>query len=58
MKTQNEQFMSLLSREELNKLGTTVRETVAQKSNKVFSAAELWNIQKSRRSTRSRRLMA
>ena len=58
MKTQNGQFLSLLTRDEMNKLTETVRETSDQKSNKVFSAAELWNIQRNRRTIRSRRLMA
>lgn len=55
MKTQNNQFLTMLTREEIKQLTSTVRETVDHKMDKVFSAAELWNIQRNRRTIRSRR---
>ncbi len=54
MKTENKQLLALLTKGEIMKLSETVRETVDQKIEKIFSAAELWNIQRNRR-TRSRR---
>lgn len=58
MKTQNNQFLVALNREEMKTLTETVKEVVDRKMAKVFSAAELWNIQRNMRTARSRRLFA
>ena len=59
MKTQTTNLFSQLSNTEMENLMAEVKETLAtgytQKKNKVFSAAELWNIQRQRRSFVQRR---
>ena len=52
MKTQNNNLLSTLSKEETAKLTTVVDETLAlgMSQHKPFTAAELWNIQRRRRS--------
>jgi hypothetical protein len=51
--TGNQEILKPLEREEIEKLtkGTTKQE-------RIFSAAELWNIQRNRRTFRGRRLLA
>jgi hypothetical protein len=60
MKTQNNNLLSTLSKEETTKLTTVVDETLAlgMGHHKPFTAAELWNIQRRRRSFVQRRFNA
>jgi hypothetical protein len=60
MKTQNNNLLSILSKEETTKLTTIVNETLAtgMGQHKAFTAAELWNIQRRRRSFVQRRFNA
>ncbi len=57
MNTKNNQLFTSLSKEETKSLTTVVNETIAFDAlvNKPFTAAELWNIQRSRRSSLQRR---
>ena len=59
MKTQSNNLFAQVSKETVKELTTEVKETLAfgynNSSNKTFSAAELWNIQRQRRSLGSRR---
>jgi len=59
MKRQSNSLFTPLGKEELNALTTTVNEVVAfdfkNAGNKIFSAADLWNIQRQRRSFVQRR---
>ncbi len=59
MKRQSSSLFTPLGKEELNALATTVNEVVAfdfkNPSSKIFSAADLWNIQRQRRSFVQRR---
>jgi len=59
MKTQLTNLFSQISKTEVDNLTTQVKETLAmgltQNSSKVFSAAELWNIQRQRRTFVQRR---
>jgi len=58
-KTINTQF-SQISESQVKNLTTIVNETIAfdthQNSNKVFTAANLWNIQRNKKSVTSRRI--
>jgi hypothetical protein len=62
MKTQNTNLLSKLTSREIVDLTKDVKETVAaeyQSMNRVFSSADLWNIQRTTRRTRiSRRHFA
>jgi hypothetical protein len=61
MKTQNNNLLSQLNSKELVSLTTVVKETIAldvQVNNRVFSAADLWKIQNSRRVRVARRMFA
>ncbi len=60
MKTQNNNLLHTLSKEETAKLTTVVNETLAlgMGQHKPFTAAELWNIQRRRRSFVQRRFSA
>ncbi len=61
MKTQNNNLLSKLNSKELVSLTTVVKETIAldvQVNNRVFSAADLWKIQNSRRVRVARRMFA
>lgn len=59
MKTQLTNLFSQISKTEVENLTTQVKETLAmgdtQNSSKIFSAAELWNIQRQRRTFVQRR---
>ena len=59
MKTQSANLFSQLSKATVKSLTTEVKETLAfgfdNSPSKTFSAAELWNIQRQRRSIGSRR---
>lgn len=59
MKTQSTNLFSQISKETVKNLTTEVKETLAfgynNSQSKTFSAAELWNIQRQRRSLGSRR---
>jgi hypothetical protein len=59
MKRQSTSLFTQLGKEELTALTTTVNEVVAfdckNSNNKIFSAADLWNIQRQRRSFVQRR---
>ncbi len=57
MNTKNNQLFTSLSKEETKSLTTVVNETIALDAmiNEPFTAADLWNIQRSRRSTLQRR---
>ena len=60
MNTQHNNLVSKLTKEETSTLTTLVEETLALGMNqhKPFTAAELWNIQRRRRSFVQRRLNA
>ncbi|MCU0321530.1 MAG: hypothetical protein MUE72_03890 [Chitinophagaceae bacterium] len=61
MKTQHNNLLSQLNSKELVSLTTVVKETIAldvQVNNRVFSAADLWKIQNSRRVRVARRMFA
>jgi hypothetical protein len=60
MKTQNNNLLSSLSKEETTNLTTIVNEILAtgMGQHKPFTAAELWNIQRRKRSFVQRRLNA
>jgi hypothetical protein len=62
MKTQTTTLLNQLSNNEMQVLTNEVKETLAtgyqNNSGKVFSAAELWNIQRQRKSIGSRRHFA
>lgn len=57
MNTQNTNLLKSISKEETKRLTTVVNETIAFDINMVksFTAADLWNIQRSRRSSLQRR---
>ena len=55
MKKQSENTISLLSRKDVQNLANVVKETLAIARPKIFSAAELWNIQRRGRTMVSRR---
>lgn len=57
MNTQNNNLLKSISKEETKRLTTVVNETIAFDINTVksFTAADLWNIQRSRRSSLQRR---
>ena len=59
MKMQSTNLFSQISKATVKNLTTEVKETLAfgysNSQNKTFSAAELWNIQRQRRSLGSRR---
>ncbi len=59
MKTQNTNLLTELDRTEINNLTKQVKETVATNvatHKPVFSAADLWNIQRTNRPRTQRRL--
>lgn len=60
MNTQNNNLLKTLTTAETNKLTAIVNETLALDTNqhKPFTAAELWNIQRKRRSFVQRRFNA
>jgi hypothetical protein len=61
MKTQNTNALVQLSKTELVTLTQVVKETVATENHvilKTFSSADLWNIQRTRRSRVTRRHLA
>jgi hypothetical protein len=60
MNTQNNNLLSSLNKEETSKLTTVVDETLARgmAQHKPFTAAELWSIQRRRRSFVQRRFNA
>lgn len=61
MKQQSTNLLSTLSKEEVNSLTKVVKETLATEicgHVKIFSAADLWNIQRQRRSFGGRRNFA
>ncbi len=61
MKTQNTNFLVQLSKTELVNLTQEVKETVATENlvtTKTFSSADLWNIQRTRKSRVTRRHFA
>jgi hypothetical protein len=61
MKTQHNNLLSQLNSKELVSLTTVVKETIALDvpvNNRVFSAADLWKIQNSRRVRVARRMFA
>ncbi len=57
MNTQNNHLLKSISKEETKRLTNVVNETIAFDVNvvKSFTAADLWNIQRSRRSSLQRR---
>ena len=57
MNTQNKDLFKAISKSETKELTTVVKETLAFGNNqeKHFTAAELWNIQRQKRSIVSRR---
>jgi DNA-directed RNA polymerase alpha subunit len=57
MKKQTTNQFSSLSKEQTEQLTTVVKETIAlgHHNNRIFSAAELWNIQRRSRTIMSRR---
>lgn len=57
MNTQNNNLLKSISKEETKRLTNVVNETIAFDVNvvKSFTAADLWNIQRSRRSSLQRR---
>ena len=57
MNTQNSHLLKSISKEEVKELTTVVNETIAFDVNltKTFTAADLWNIQRSRKSSLQRR---
>jgi hypothetical protein len=60
MKTQTD-LLTILSKNEISQLTKEIKETVATNyaEHKTFSAADLWNIQRARRTTRiGRRFIA
>lgn len=60
MNTQNNHLLKSISKEETKRLTAVVTETIAFDVNltKSFTAADLWNIQRSRRSSLQRRHFA
>lgn len=61
MKIQNNNLLNKLNSNELVKLTQEVKETIAlsvSNTNKIFSAADLWRIQNSRKSRTLRRVFA
>ena len=59
MKTQNTNLLTELNKTEISKLTQEVKETVAMDAKNhttVFSAADLWNIQRTTRPRTQRRL--
>lgn len=60
MRTSNPLFLSILSTKEIGNLTSIVKETIAvlpSKVNEKFTAAELWNISKSKKAVSIRRFM-
>jgi len=58
MKTQLAHLLSHVSKTEIRDLATTIKETLAPAiitNRKIFSAAELWNIQRNRNVLQRRR---
>lgn len=59
MKKQNQGYLTQVTNMSLQKLTTVVEETIAsgfkQEEKKVFSSADLWNIQRNKRSFVQRR---
>jgi hypothetical protein len=57
MNTQNNNLLKSISKDETKRLTTVVNETIAFDISTVksFTAADLWNIQRSRRSSLQRR---
>lgn len=57
MKTKQTQLFASLSKESTNKLTTLVKETLAYElaDKKTFTAADLWNIQRRRKTVLQRR---
>jgi hypothetical protein len=60
MKTQDTTLFTTSDKQEMNTLGKEVKETVANNQNHqhIFSAADLWNIQRMKRVRVYRNLMA
>lgn len=61
MKRQSNLFFGQIDKEEILKLTNIVRETIAvpekQIDEKIFSAADLWNIQRQKRNFSQRRFL-
>ena len=58
MKTQSINLLTALSNQEVKDLTTTVKETLAlniDSHKKIFTAADLWNIQRRRKTIATRR---
>jgi hypothetical protein len=57
MNTQNTNLLKPISKEETKNLATVINETIAFSANNVksFTAADLWNIQRSMKSSFQRR---
>jgi len=59
MKTLADSFLTTLNSEQLKNLTTLVSETIAIDANacigKTFTSADLWNIQRAKKSVRNRR---
>ena len=58
MKKQSEFTFSLLSKKDMENLAKSVKETLANARPKIFSTADLWNIQRRSRTMVSRRSYA
>ena len=61
MKKQNQGYLTYVTKMELQKLTSAVEETLAtdfkQEEKKVFSSADLWNIQRQKRGFGQRRFI-
>jgi hypothetical protein len=61
MKKQNQGYLTQVTKMELHKLTTVTEETIAtgfkQEERKSFTSADLWNIQRNRRSFVQRRFI-
>ena len=60
MKTETKDCCITISREELKRMTTEVKECICFEShayNKIFSAAELWNIQRRKKNIVQRRIL-
>ena len=55
MKKQNENTITLLSKKDVENLTKVVKETLSIAKPKIFSTADLWNIQRRSRTMVSRR---
>lgn len=58
MKKQSEITFSLLSKKDMENLAKSVKETLVNAKPKIFSTADLWNIQRNSRTMLSRRSFA